>query len=471
VTDPSAPVPATSTTGAAFRDDDLPGQTRFAGIFAVSRSELFCYVHGIGWHKWDKSHWRFTKKGEAQRSVVKMLHHMHNQAFGNQARVQEIAKMSSHSAHQGILSIASVLPEMAVGADEIDVDPYLLNCANGTLDLRTMELKDHDSSDRLTKVTRAAYDPAADQSQWLAFLERVLPDDNVRHFLQRYIGVALLGIVREHVLPIATGVGANGKSTFINGMLYALGDYGHEAEQDLFMRAKANPNGAAPAILSLMGRRYVVTQETEVGAPLATALMKTLTGGDQITARGLYQPVPITFTPSHSAMIVTNHLPKVPANDDALWRRLVVIPFDVVIPPAERNPQLSEQLQLSADGILAWAVEGYLDYLKQGLNPPTPVTSATAAYRNNSDDVTQFLADTCTADANARVTRKSLWPAWQAWANAAGVAHGQQRALYERLTHLGYAEFKTSQDRGFLGLRLDSDVDEDVFVDPTDPKE
>ena len=472
---PSSPTSSSTTASAAYSDDDLPGQTRFAGIFATSRNDHFCYVHGIGWHKWSGRHWQYNKKGEAQRSLVKMLHSMHSQAFGNQSRVQEISRMTSHGAQQGILAIASVLPEMAVGADEIDTDPYLLNCMNGTLDLRTTELRPHDPGDRLTKVTRAAFDSdyltdiAGTAPTWIKFLEEVLPDPAVRSYLQRYIGLSLLGMVREHQLAIATGIGANGKSTFTNAILYAFGSYGHEAEQDLFMKAKASPNSASPAILNLMGRRFVVTQETEVGAPLATALMKTLTGGDSITARGLYQPVPITFTPSHTALMVTNHLPKVPANDDALWRRLVVIPFDVVIPPAERNSHLGEELQLEADGILAWAVQGYLDYIHQGLNPPGQIQVATATYRSNSDVVTQFINDACVIDANARVTRKDLWPAWQQWAAASGVPHGQQRMLYDRLVHLGYTEYKTSKDRGFTGLRLDTDIDiQDVLEEPTE---
>lgn len=454
----------------AFRDDDIPGQTRFAGIFAASRHDRFCYVHGIGWHHWTGTRWAYNKKGEAQQSLIQMLKTMHTQAFGNAARVTEISKMTSDSAQKGILSIASVLPTMAVGPDEIDVDPYLLNCANGTLDLRTLELREHDPADRLTKVTNAAYDPAAKAPTWDAFITEILPDPEVRGFFQRYVGIAVLGLVREHHLAIATGVGANGKSTSVTALLYTLGDYGHMAEPDLFMKAKASPNSAAPALLNLMGRRFVVTQETEEGAPLAVALMKTLVGGDQITARGLYQPVPITFNPSHTALMVTNHLPKVPANDDALWRRLVVIPFDVVIPEEARDPELPEKLKLEADGVLNWIIAGYVDYTDNGgLRPPNKVKAATAKYRTESDDVSRFIEDTCYTAPDAKATRSDIWSAWIEWAAGAGVPRGQQKDLYDRLVHLGFTEFRTAKARGFRGLGIDAVDTDDVFDPSTTP--
>ena len=119
--------------------------------------------------------------------------------------------------------------------DSLDADPYLLNMANGTLDLRTMQIRPYDPADRITKVCRAAYDPDAPDVAWTAFLERVLPDEAVREYLQRIIGVALLGKVIEHILAILTGTGANGKGTLYGALLYALGDYGHAAEPDLFM--------------------------------------------------------------------------------------------------------------------------------------------------------------------------------------------------------------------------------------------
>lgn len=378
--------------------------------------------------------------------------------------------MSSHAAQQGILSIASILPQMSFAASDVDADPYVINCANGTLDLTSLQLRPHQQDDRITKVTAAAYDPQADASEWIAFLEQILPDPEVRGFMQRYLGYSLLGEVREHYLPIATGTGANGKGTLVIAVLHALGDYGHSAEQDLFMKAKNNPNAPSPALLNLRGRRLVITQETEEGAPIATALMKMLTGGDAITARGVHSPKTITFTPSHAALMVTNHLPKVPANDDALWRRLVVIPFDVVIPEEDRDPGLPERLKLSADAIFTWIVQGYELYTKHGLKPPARVRTATTTYRQESDDVTLFLADTCERTPTGRANRNDLWTAWHQWAGANNATVGAQRALYERMRHLGYEEYRTKTERGFVGLKLievdDDDLLSDTFTDP-----
>ncbi len=176
-------------------------------------------------------------------------------------------------------------PFAATVAD-LDADPYLLNVANGTLDLRTGQVRDHDPADRCSKVTAAAYRPEVDGAGWRAFLHRVLPDPEVRGFLQRLTGVALLGRVVEHVLPIATGVGANGKGVFTRSVEHALGDYASTAEADLFMsREGAHPTGE----MDLLGRRWVTVSETDHGRRLAEATMKRLTGGDTVKARRMRQ--------------------------------------------------------------------------------------------------------------------------------------------------------------------------------------
>jgi putative DNA primase/helicase len=299
------------------------GQARFAYRLARLHADRLMFIHGLGWYAWDGRRWLQDDQGAAKRAVLDVLRSALSDSLEERGLREDVRRSESASGIAGVLDIAAALEPFAHTVADLDADPYLLNVANGTLDLRTLTVRPHDPRDRLTKVTRAAYNPQAVGASWERFLSNVLPDDAVRGYLQRLIGVSLLGKVVEHIFTIATGTGANGKGTSYNAILHALGDYGHVAESDLFMSAKSNPNGASPAQMGLLGKRLVVVSETERDHKLAVALMKNLTGGDPITARPLYGK-PVTFNPSHTSLMVTNYLPKVAGDDPAAWRRLRV---------------------------------------------------------------------------------------------------------------------------------------------------
>src|SRR5690625_3628608 len=344
---------AMSSTGA---DDQQPrGQVRMAYRLADAYADRLMHVHGIGWWHYDGQRWVEDERGHAKRAVVTILKRALAQSIGDKPLREDVRKCETAAGIKGVLDIAAALEQFAFRAADLDADPYLLNSASGTLDLRTMQPRGHDPVDRLTKVTVGAYrDDLEQSSRWTAFLAQVLPGDDVRAFLQRLAGMALLGKVVEHLLPILTGVGANGKSTFYGALNHALGDYASTAEPDLFMhREGAHPTGE----MDLRGQRCVVVSESDDGRKLAEATMKRLTGGDPVRARRMREDY-VEFTPSHTAILVTNHLPKVSGDDAAIWRRIRVVPFDVVIPAEQQDGHLDESLQLEADTILTWAVSG-----------------------------------------------------------------------------------------------------------------
>ncbi|MCW2790409.1 MAG: bacteriophage protein, partial [Aeromicrobium sp.] len=383
------------------------GQARFAYRLARLHADRLMFVHGLGWHAWDGCRWVPDDHGMAKRAVLDTLRGALAESLDDKGLRDDVRRSESASGIAGVLDIAAALEPFARTVADLDADPYLLNVANGTLDLRTLTVRPHDPADRLTKVTRAAYRPEMTGKAWEQFLATVLPDDAVRGYLQRLAGLSLLGKVVEHIFTIATGTGANGKGTSYNAILYALGDYAHVAESDLFMTAKTNPNGASPAQMGLLGKRLVVVSETERDHKLAVALMKNLTGGDPITARPLYGK-PVTFNPSHTSLMVTNYLPKVAGDDPAAWRRLRVIPFDVVIPEDQRDGRLGEQLELECDAILSWAVEGYRQYEQRGMDAPEAVKAATDGYMRDSDAVARFIADCCLVNAYAYASIEEL---------------------------------------------------------------
>ena len=429
------------------------GQARFAYLLAEAYAGRLLHVHGLGWFAWDGARWAEDDQGHATRAVLAVLRAAWEHAREDKELARDVRACESAAGIRGILDIAAALEPFASTVSRLDADPYLLNVANGTLDLRTFQLRPHDPADRITKVARAAYDSGARSAEWADFLARVLPDPEVRRYLARFVGVALLGAVREQVFTIARGIGANGKGVFYATVLHALGDYGHTAESDLFMTTKANANAASPAVMALRGRRFVVCSETERDHRLAAALMKNLTGGDPINARALHRD-PVTFEPSHTVLMVTNWLPKVAGDDPAVWRRMRVVPFDVEIPEAERDPELTSRLRLSADAVLSWAVDGYRDYLQSGLAAPEAVQAATADYRRRSDAVTRFLEECCLISPHLVVGVSELFDAWTSWAAEDGAEPLGKNVFGEEMDKRGFRAGKSGPRRVRKGLGL-----------------
>jgi putative DNA primase/helicase len=239
------------------------GQTRMAYRMAVLYRDKLLHVHG--WHHWDGKRWAEDDKGTSKRAVLATF----RQALRESVDMDEAARgilrkdvrrCESDTGIRGVLGIAAALEAFAATVDDLDADPYLLNCDNGTLDLRTTELRPHSPADRITKVTTAAYDPLAHGATWEKFIQRVLPNEPVREFLQRYVGTSLCGRVLEHKLAILTGEGRNGKGVFYGAVNAALGDYAATGDPNLFMRRQdAHPTGE----MDLRGRRFVVVSEND----------------------------------------------------------------------------------------------------------------------------------------------------------------------------------------------------------------
>ena len=321
------------------------------------------------------------------------------------------------------------------------------------LDLLTLQLRPADAADKITKVTGAAYDPDAQGRIWDEFLARVLPSEAVRGFTQRYIGLGLCGRVLEHTLAILTGIGRNGKGVLYGAVNAALGEYGGTAEPDLFMhREGAHPTGE----MDLRGMRFVVVSESDDGRRLAEATVKRLTGGDKIKARRMRQDF-VEFDPSHTAALVTNHLPKVSGDDPALWARLRVIPFEVVIPSEEQDTHLPEKLELERAAVLAWSVKGWQQYQQIGLADPEEVRAATETYHRNSDTITRFLAECCLIGPHFRVKVSDLWDRWTRWLQDDGGEPISKREFGEAMDKRGFADARTGAARFRKGLGLQSE--------------
>ena len=296
-----------------------------------------------------------------------------------------------------------------------------------------MELRPHDPADGLTMLTGAAYRPDAQAPTWRAFLERILgPTPSSRRSSAGSPGVSAIGAVREHILAILWGAGANGKTTAANALAFALGDYAHAGTVELLL-GRHRPGAATPDIADLRGRRLVTVAETREDGKLAAERVKALTGGDPITARHLYGAA------VHLPAVAHDLAPDEPpaARRRRRRRNLAQAPARPVHrhhPQHERDPELGHRLELEADGILAWIVQGAAEYLADGLNPPPAVRAATDEYRQAEDAFAAWLDECTELDPSAFTPTARLRASYAEWAKRNGSEELTSNAITERLS-------------------------------------
>jgi putative DNA primase/helicase len=350
----------------------------------------------------------------------------------------------------------------AATVDQWDADPWILNTPGGIVDLKTGCLRPACREDYCTKTTVVA--PDGDCPIWRAFLARITNDDqDLERFFQRICGYALTGVTQEHAMFFLYGTGANGKSKFVEAISGAMGDYAKVAPIETFIdsRSQSHPTDVA----GLRGARLVTAIETEEGRRWAESKVKTLTGGDRITARFMRQDF-FEYTPQFKLVVAGNHKPGLRTVDEAMRRRFNLVPFTVTIPPKERDGALGEKLKEEWPGILQWAIEGCLAWQHEGLNPPASVISATREYFTEEDSLGLWIGDRTERKAGAFESTSVLFSDWKAWAELAGEFVGTDKRFSTLLENRGYEKGRSKTARGFKGitLRRATVTDGDTFV-------
>ena len=334
------------------------------------RELRYCAALG-GWHYWTGTHWAKDECGHAQERLKLMARDIAGTAADalDPGLMKDAKRIGSGPGAQAILRFARSAPEVVFAPKDADRDPWLLNCENGTIDLRTGELRAHAREDLITRCCPVDYDPNASAPTFEKFLGEIQPKQEVRDYLARLFGYAASGVVREHALGVLWGPGANGKSVLSDVMTHVLGDYAKPGPSSLIVHdGKHTPHPTDVA--STVGSRLVVVHETKRGASFDASKVKLLTGGDKLTARYMRQDF-FVFEPTHTLVMLSNYKPEADANDAALWRRVQLVPFEVVIPPREARPRASGHDQGSrGPRSLRWIVEGALQWQERGLDPP-----------------------------------------------------------------------------------------------------
>lgn len=422
-------------------------------LVARHGAELRYVIRRGVWIAWDRSRWKEDEGGEVYRrakETVLDLYHRAPEAADKRAQKEQAAHaLASQGASRiaAMVKLAESEPGIPIAPEDLDKDALLFNVSNGTLDLRTGELRAPSRRDLITKMAGAAYDPAATCPTWEAFLERIMAGNaDLIDFLRRSVGYSLTGETKEQVLFLLHGSGANGKSTFLRVLLDILGDYGRQARSEVLLlrQRDEHPN----EIARLRGARFVSVIEVDEGRRLAEGLVKQLTGGDRVAARHLYQEC-FEFDPEFKLFLAVNHLPVVRGTDLAIWRRIRLIPFNITVPLEEQDRELPEKLRAELPGILRWAVEGCREWRRIGLTPPNEVALATEGYRAGMDTLSAFLDEECVLGPDYSVGKSGLYEAYTRWAQANGESPVTHKAFSLRLFERGFTD-----RRGAAGVRL-----------------
>lgn len=373
-------------------------------------------------------------------------------------------------------------PHVAVKHEELDSDPLAVNCLSGVIrfnvfggdgegfsKMATVRLDPHDKRDRISKVIGANYDPDAKCPRFLAFLERVQPSEEMRRYLQRWLGLSISGLPVQ-ALMFWYGAGANGKSVLAELIAKLLGEYATEIRIET-LTGKHTQSGAqaTPDLVYLVGARMARASEPREGEQLQDALIKSITSGEPIMVRPNYGAF-FRLYPYFKLTMSGNHKPDIRSTDDGIWRRMKLVPWDVQIPEKERDPGLIDKLWEERDGILQWLIDGLIYYLEVGLQEPDIVRDATQEYREDSDPIGSFIAACChcTGDERHRIVSRELVQAFNYWMETRGEGRWSDRRVAQKLKDkagrwksprdgLGYSSVKSHGIATYTGIRFDDE--------------
>jgi putative DNA primase/helicase len=388
---------------------------------------------------WDGARWAWDERGAVRKLAHTVARGIYKDAAHepDEAKQREIAKFARFSQNESRIGamLNEAKPYLAVGMDELDRDPWLINCQNGTLDLRTGKLKDHDPADRITKAVPVNYDPDALCPRFKQFLKETLVEDALITFVKRYSGYTLTGITRERLFAILYGFGKNGKTTLVELLRDVLGDYATNTDIETLLMRKYQ--GIGNDVAALKGARFVSAAEVEQGRRLAESKVKQLTGRDTVSARFLFAEK-FDFAPEFKLWLSTNNKPVIQGTDDAIWDRIRLIPFTQRFDGPRQDPKLPDKLRGELAGVLAWMVEGCLEWQEHGLGEPKAVRDATDQYRNEMDTLAAFLDEECVVADGCRVLAERLYQSYAMWCDKSGEHKQPKKAFVARLEERGF---------------------------------
>lgn len=379
----------------------------------------YCYERKK-WLIWNNQYWEWDNDSKIMAMAKETARGIYREAAEEpdddkrKALYKHAITTESESKRKSMVELAQSENGIPIKLAEIDSDKWLFNCANGTIDLRTGELRKYTKADLLSNMAPFIYDPKSEGKIWAKFLTKVTGNKpDLISYLQRAVGYSLTADIKEQCLFFLYGLGRNGKSTFVGIIRKMMGPYGHKTNAELLMMHD-KPSGPREDLADLIGKRFVVASEIEDGRRLAVVLVKEMTGGETIRAERKYERG-FEFQPTHKFWLSGNHKPVITDTTYSIWRRFKLIPFTVTISDTEVDLELSSKLEAELPAILAWAVKGCLEWQKTGLKEPAEVLNATKDYKEEQDELREFIEEKCEVYPSAWVTKSDLSKAYVAW--------------------------------------------------------
>jgi len=441
--------------GEYFRATDLRNSENFSIKY---KGQLIYCQPWNNWLVYSEGKWKIESRRETQEFAKKVIMDYYKEAseiIEDKARlnlIKEAMKCESQRAIRAMIELAT--SSRAKVPEDFDQDLYILNLENGTMDLKTMEWRDHKAEDMLTKIAGISLKPKEDCPKWLSFLDKIFEGNNdLIDYIQTALGYSLTGDTGEQCLFILYGIGANGKSTFINVIHKIMGDYAINSPFSTFLskgRGDSIPNDLA----RLRGARFVSAIESPGERSFNEVLLKTIVGGDLTTARFLRQEF-FDFHPECKIWLATNHKPIVREFSLGFWRKIRLIPFKVTIPEEERILHFDNILLEEKEGIFNWILEGYMKWKEESLRTPENVEEATAEYKSSMDVISEFIEQCCIESHRAQAVTKELYKVYKIWCEENDEKPANKRAFGRQLAERGYKSIVVTRgERGWGGISL-----------------
>ena len=429
-----------------FKLTDVGNAERFVAMF--KDQVKYCTIYKK-WFIWNGKRWEQDDTGKiityAIECVRNIIHDADLLPDGDRrkALIQHSLKSESSGRLKALLDIASGMPAITVRSEQLDHNPWLLNCQNGTIDLRTGKLQPHDPKDFITRICAADYDLTCAIPLWMQLMEKITGGDKeYMRYIQKALGYALTGDISEQAIFLLYGTGSNGKSTMLNVFAALLDGYAQSTSSDTFMQKKNE--SVNNDIARLKGARFVSAIEMEEGKRMAESLIKSMTGGDKLVTRFLYGEF-FEYVPQFKVFLAVNHKPIIKDTTNSIWRRIKIMEFNNTFTEQERDKNFPAKIMAKElPGILAWAVQGCLDWQQNGITAPDIVAAATRDYREEMDSFSHFFMECCVVKENARVTNKMLRAKYEEWCKENGEWPLTQKPFSQKLLERGYEKRNSS---------------------------
>lgn len=413
-------------------------------LFAEINQNLRWVQSERKWYIWTENVWAPDTDLSSLDRIRRMVRGIANASDEQTAHLKKAATIYS------IEKLSKTDRRLVAKPYQWDLDPWLLNTTGGTVNLKTGEIKEHNPKLYMTKIIKST--PSPHCPMWKQFLLELTDGDNeLIDYLQRVFGYCLTGSVREHTFFFFFGPGRNGKGTLLNTIRSLMNDYAGTIGSEVLM--KSNFDHHPTALASLHGKRLVISQEVKSGNAWDEQKIKSLTGGDAISARFMRQDF-FEFKPQFKLLLSGNHKPAIQDLDPAMKARIQIIPILTFIPPERRDLDLSEKLESEHDGILNWAIEGAQKYLEQGLSPPASVRNFTDQYFEEENHIQQWVDACCETEKNFKDSSTALFESWKIFADKNRYDVGNQKSFKHKMENEGFRWKRQNTGRVFEGLRL-----------------